>query len=290
MFHKFPKPYLFLILAIFLGVLVLIFERPTTEKEGDILHQAFLEKLDVNQIFRIEIEKLMNGIQLKKENNLWKVALLKSNLLKWFEADGEKIELMLSTLLDTQITSLSGNNPQKHGSFEVGVTGLQVRLFDNKGKTLAHFIVGKTGPSFTENYIRKEGENSVYLTDRYLKTHFPPDLSAWRSHTIWNIAPNQIEAVHIKHQKREWKIEKGEFFAKIAKISAHDFDDISLEEAGLNPPETILNLTTKTRVFTLKIGRQKKGTGLFFAAKEGSEEIYLVSEELVKTISNSSQL
>lgn len=181
------------------AVLVLLLERPWLPKEGDALSLFPFEKLDTTAVARVEIEQILDGVQLKKEEGKWWVAELKTKLKKelekqetknqvpstknqeliWFPADAKRVDMSLATISEMEVISLAGRNRERHGFFEVNPVGMQVRLFDAEGNKLAHLYIGKTGPAFTESYVRKEGEDEVYIANRYLRSSFPPVVNDW---------------------------------------------------------------------------------------------------------------
>lgn len=191
---KISRPTLTLIAVCLAAAAVWFWLRPTEEKQGDVLSQTFLPELNAAQVAQIEIEHLMDGVQMKKEGADWKVAPLLTKIKKdfdaatgnpapfkeeWRAADAGKIAMSLDVLADTDIISMMGNNPDRHGYFEVNVTAMQVKFFDAAGKKLAHLYLGKAGSGFMEGFVRKEKENEVYLTDRFLRNFFPADASYW---------------------------------------------------------------------------------------------------------------
>lgn len=185
------KKLLFVLLAAFV---VLLLERPWLPKEGDRFSHFLFENLNTEAVTRIEIEQILNGVQLKKEEGKWWVADFETKLKKdlegqertengkqkWFPADSKRIDMSLSTITDIEAVSLAGRNRERHGFFEVNPIGMQVRLFDAQGNKLAHLYIGKTGPAFTESHVRKEGEDEVYIANRYLRSSFPPVANDWQ--------------------------------------------------------------------------------------------------------------
>lgn len=194
---KIPRPYLYLLLALSVAVLVWFLERPTAEKTGDILNKPLFSNLQADQVVSIKIEHLFNGVRLEKQNGEWQIAEIKTEMKKnlekseekksvpkqtgekWEKVDSGKLATALDILLDTQAVSLAGNNPERHGTFEVNPIGEQIRLFDKDGKMLEHFYLGKAGVAFMEGYIRKEGQNEVYLANKFLRPYFPATVEGW---------------------------------------------------------------------------------------------------------------
>ena len=193
----YKRPVFYFTAVALMALAVFFVERPTEQKQGDIIAKPLYENLDTKTASRIEIEQLLNGVQLKKEKDQWMVAEMKTGLkgkleegekkdqrpeetVQWQPADNKKVDLTLQTLVDLDITSLAGNNPERFGFFEVNVVGMQVRVFDAAGKKLVHLYIGKTGPAFTESYVRKEGEDAVYIANRYLRSSFSPVTDDWK--------------------------------------------------------------------------------------------------------------
>lgn len=189
---KISKPVLYLILVSLAAIAIFILENPFGPKNGDVFHQLFFKDLDVNAIARIEIEHLLDGVALKKDNGQWMAAEWKTELkkkleegkkeeeAKWVQADNQKVDMSLTTLQEMEVTSIASANKEKHGFFEVNPAGMQVKAFDKEGKKILHLYIGKTGPAFTESYVRKEGENEVYIANRYLRSSFPPVIENWQ--------------------------------------------------------------------------------------------------------------
>lgn len=182
--RRIPKPYLFLGLAITAALLVWFVERPASEKTGDALDKPFFQNLDVSKIRAIEIEHLLNGVRLKKENGEWWVTedrrpKTEDQQQDWKKVAEGKVDTVLDILLDTRVVSLAGSNPEYHGYFEVNPVGEQIRFYDADGKLMEHFFVGKAGGVFMEGYLRKEGKNEVWMANKFLRAYFPATVSGW---------------------------------------------------------------------------------------------------------------
>jgi len=316
---KIPKPYLYLIIVSLIAIVVWYLEKPTTSKKGDILNQALLKDFSNKDIARFEIEHLLNGVQLKKTGDNWKVAALETKLksqlnkkerkegekvIKWYEADNSKIDFNLDILRDTELKSLVGNNPEKHGPFEVTeATGMQFRLFDAEGKVLGHFYFGKSSGGFMESYLRKEGEKEVYLTNRILRGAFPTKVVAWRNKTLWDIPPQEIEVIQVERKKKPFTLKKregqwnltdpkeeiadttkvGNILSQLAKIRVDGFEGEETKKMGLKKPLLLLTVISTTGPYTLRMGK-KNDAGQFYAQKEGEPQIYLIGGKIGKAI------
>ncbi|MDO8527043.1 MAG: DUF4340 domain-containing protein [Deltaproteobacteria bacterium] len=274
------RAYLYLILSIAAAVIAWHLEKPTEEKKGDILNSPVFATLDTNAVTRIEIEYLSNHISLQKENGEWKI--------NGHKADAGKVGLALDNLIDLSKVSLAGTNPEKHSLFEVDATGLQLKLFDAQAEELVFVYLGKTGPAFTESFLRKEGENEVYLVSRALRSAFPADVNTWRDRTIWDIAAANITEIKIEHAKKLLFLKKdegkwNEAATPLSKIIAAGFVDDPNIDTGLGNPTMTITLQTNASPYILKLGKQNADK-MFFAQKEGEKQIYLLRESFVTTV------
>lgn len=188
---KLSRSLLYFLLVSVAAFLVWHFEKPTQEKTGDVLNRIFLPDFDPQKVSAIQIEHLISGVKLKKENDEWVVTNSKTKIREnlnpaekvpesWQKIDSGKLLTALNILKNLHVISLAGNNPERHGYFEVSPVGMQVWFYDSAGKELAKLYLGKMGAGFGESYIRKEGDNNVYLTDHFLRVLFPADAEKWK--------------------------------------------------------------------------------------------------------------
>lgn len=310
------RPYLYLAAVLFLALVIFFVEKPMREKTGDRLDQPLFEEFESEAVNRIEIEHLLSGVQLEKKEGKWNVAYFSSTLKKeidrqdkkspnpapvWYLADFDRVDLSLTALTDATITALVGKNKERHGFFEVNPVGMQVRLLDASGKKLAHLYIGKTGPAFTESYVRKEGEEEVYIANRYLRSSFPPEVNDWRERTLWEFPPESLEQIKIERgpkrltlkkegEKWEWVEPKGKtldaakvshLVTKLAKVEAAGFENDPKAKTGLEQPQLSLQIISSAGVAKLFVGKEKE-YGEPFAKKEGDIQVYLLREDFLK--------
>lgn len=320
-------PYLYLGAACLVGLAVWLWEAPTTDRKGDVVERSLLEEFDFQKVSLIEAEHLLNGVKLKKEGEGWKVTGLKSGIQKaldkpveaasettpapppspeeerWFKADKEKVEMAFDILDDTTLVSLVGNNPNRHGQFEVNASGEQLRVFDAQGKKLAHLYFGRQ-PGMQESFVRREGENDVYLANRFLRTVFSVNVETWRDRTVWEIPQVEMEEIQVQRGKNaftlkrvdgNWKLalpNKMEevnkarvdpFVLQTAKITATGFEEKETAEMKLNQPDVILTVKTAKGSHGLVVRKEEKGWE-HFAKKGGDEQVYRIADTVAKAI------
>ena len=297
------KKLLVAVIAVAIGVLY--FENPWQVKEGDVLHEQFFKKFDREEIARIEMEQLMSAVQLKRTEAGWEVNELRSAFKqeldkkesnespkdgpRWYPVEEERIDMSLSALEDLTITSLAGKNPNRHSFFEVDdTTGLHVRGFNKKGETVFHCIIGKTGPDYMNNYVRKEKENEVYLSRSYLKSSFPLDVDGWRRRTLWTIPPDSIEKIVIKRQNGEETLTKENkewvnLLNQVANLKAQSFVDDPNEQTGLQNSSLTISIISNVGASTLHLGK-KTASNAYYGQKEGDPQVYILRASLTEAI------
>ncbi len=131
---------------------------------------------------------------------------------KPYPADGALVSSALSTLKELKPDSIASRNQEKYRALQVDeVSALKVVAFDPNGKKLVSLFVGKKGPTFTSQYVRKFQENVVYLVNKNLSAVFEKD--EWRDKTIVSMAKENLVKIVVK--SREGKIA----FEKIADLA-----------------------------------------------------------------------
>jgi len=178
------------ILLVFLGVKTSLPRLSPTSSP----YQKQVKTLDKNSLKSILIKKTDKQIELKKENNIWKINSKK--------ADSGKIESLVNYLLPAIPPELIAQTDKRHAEFELtDEKAAKVRL-DNK----LTWYIGKS--SGTSVYSRFDKENSVYL----LSGLSPYDLSVnaddWYDKTILSFDQSKVSKVSFKDKSGEKKIIK----------------------------------------------------------------------------------
>lgn len=137
-----------------------------TRKEKELL----FPELDTGKVNKIQIIALGKETLLEKENGDWQRREATVSTQK------EKVDNLLETIKNFSREELASENPEKQDIFQVNQKGTEVFLKKDE-EVLAHFFVGKRGPDFLSTYVRRDGENQVYLIKQNLSPIFNP--SSW---------------------------------------------------------------------------------------------------------------
>ena len=157
------------------------------------------------------------------------VVLLRKNK-KWYvhtngtdyPADPDKIHTILETLTSLRPTQVVANNRGQWAEYGVADTNsLNILVYNNKNKTLAHLYVGKikTTPNQTQypyygqnqnyyTYVRVKGDKNVYMVPQLLAITFINDPNAYRDQTIINVDQLDIKAVAIVENSRTLSLKR----------------------------------------------------------------------------------
>lgn len=195
------NPVIYLCIVTIVATIVWMIEKPSKPRHGTTETLSLFAELDPAKVTSVQIEHLINGIQLKRHLYNWTVSEFETDMAndlsqkegKIFTpssdqkiiADKIKVQLLLDTLKNTKVETIISSNPEKQAQLQVNKLGLQIRAHDSSGNVLAHLYVGKNGPDYMTTYVRKEGDNNVYLVKQYLGPLFAPQLDAWKYRSIW---------------------------------------------------------------------------------------------------------
>lgn len=317
------KPYLILLGVFLLVLIVWWFERPDKPDVGDFQSFVLYPKLEDERAARIEIEHLVNGILLEAETLGWSVSDMETDLAKEtkeaeggsdakekiekYSADGEKIQALIDSLAKLEARSLVSTNPEKQPVYQVNELAKRVKIYNGKGKKIVDLFVGKNGPEMFSEYVRRDGENEVYLTNMQVGAKAPVEVEKWRNMLIWNIPPDSITKIRIdlpqkpqdsflvvKDGNRRWKMtspeerpvsskEVGEFLSQVAELKAVRFSPVtSTAETGLDKPILEISLTTNSGTTPRLVIGGEDSEGYLYAFVDGGNGIFLLSAKYHK--------
>ena len=226
------------ILAVLIIAAVLVLQRPGEQSVSADAGET-LVAYDSTAIDRIEISSAAATTTLQREGNGW---MMTAPLR--VKADDAGIHQLLGKGKAISLKALISTNPQKQSVFQVDSNGTLVRMFE-KGAQCAAFRIGKTGPSYTETYVRREGSHDVYLADGMLLSTFVKQPRDWRDKAILRLPMEGIKTVRYQYgdttftlafQDSAWKVDGlpaaeqsvRNVLGSLAMFSADDFVDTTI--------------------------------------------------------------
>ena len=115
-----------------------------------------------------------------------------------YPADEAIIAKMIEAVLTIKKDQIASTNPQNWDKFDVtSDKGIEVIIKEREDREIAHFWVGKMGPSYQNQYFRKNNLDEVYLVDQNLSVYFTRPLNAWKDRTILSLKQEGIYAVKV---------------------------------------------------------------------------------------------
>lgn len=299
---KTKRPIIFLAIAIAVAVIVLIVENPRRSRVDDVGDETFSPGFDSAKVWRVEITQLLQGAELKRDGERWFVGEmltpLKEELVirerreepggRWFRANRMRVNSALGSFGGLPQGVVVSMNKEKRRFYQVEATGLHVRLLDKDGGVIEDLIVGKNGPDMASSYVRRAGEDEVYLVRRSLAGVFTPTASNWRERKLWSLDPEDITGISISSNDGPFEVRRGEssgmqgMAQALSSVSAEGF----AEDQASEPGRMIIDLKLAHKSggpFRLKI-YERNDRGLYPARLEGVDEIYLLSKKFVESI------
>ena len=167
------------------------------QRHGEISSSGSLgEKLvtyDSSAVDRLDISSSRQTAILAREGGRW---MMKEPLS--YPADEGFVNAAIGKGASLELKNLVSSNPQKQNLFQVDSTGTFVRVYE-RGSQKTAFWIGKTGPSYTETYVRRDGSNDVYLADGMFGYMFTKQPKDWRDKSIFKADPLTIPSVRFHY-------------------------------------------------------------------------------------------
>jgi hypothetical protein len=116
------------------------------------------------------------------------------------------------------IESLITDSPENFPKYEVDEVGVRVHVFQEKAAKPVGFIVGKNASDYQHTYLRRIGENDVWLVKGSYRNVFSKGLKDWRDRTITDLPMDSATRVELIYPKETitlawedsvWKVQAG---------------------------------------------------------------------------------
>jgi len=148
---------------------------------------------DSSAVDRLDITTSRQTVVLAREGGKW---MMKEPLS--YPADEAFVNAAIGKGASLELKDLVSSNPQKQNLFQVDSTGTFIRVYE-RGTEKTAFWIGKTGPSYTETYVRRNGLNDVYLADGMFGYMFTKQPKDWRDKTIFKADPSTVSSVRFRY-------------------------------------------------------------------------------------------
>ena len=164
-----------------LAVIALLYFLTTRDSSSSDFDKNFTS-LEIENISKIEITK-DSTITLNKENNIW--------VIDNYNANVDFVTSALNEVKNIKLARKVSSNPEKHSNYEVD-KGTKIVL---TGDEQTSFILGKTGASFQNVFIRRTDEDEVYTTTKNFKSNFEKSITDWKDKSIVSFSKDAIASI-----------------------------------------------------------------------------------------------
>jgi len=232
------------LLIVFVSLLVVTIIWNGLERRGTTSRERTFEKVDVEEITRIEMSGRENVVTLSLQGGLWMV----TDPLE-YPAGQSLVEDLLTQIDGLVVTNLVSTSTANHDLYEVGPdTGFLVRLLGGRDgqRRLSEFYIGKMTSDFGHTYIRRFGEDDVFMASGLLQGYFNKTVSTWRDKTILSLQLENIEQIELSSADDSWQIARRGMYTE-----AVDAPWVISTDGGFVPADSVVVGTILRRVINL---------------------------------------
>lgn len=174
------------ILVVLILVAFFVMQKPG-EHSSSTSTGEFLAAVDSLAVDKIHLQTPTLDIVLEKQGVEW---YLRRPLM--FRADQSNVAQLLHQAKNLEVKNVVSSNPEKQSMFQVDSAGTQVTLYEGGNET-ASFVLGKTGPTFSQTYARRKGSDEVVLVSNMMNYVFTRSIKEWRDRSIVTIPKETIK-------------------------------------------------------------------------------------------------
>lgn len=311
---SFRLPYLLAGILLILLIFALLDNPNRREAQQDTYKdQPLIQTFDVTKVNKIELKKKEQVVTLQNSDTGWVVASSNN-----YRANKTNVEELLQKVKDMKIDSLASKNKEKQDQLEVTEDkGLHVLAYDKENKSLVDFFIGKTGPIWSSQYVRKSASDNVYVVKENLDVTFDRQANDWKDKTIVSFDQTQISQLVINYQdsanpreltkiafkkdNNQWLIvdsldkapnlpadqEKIQLLlSKLANLTTLDFiDNPTLQNYGLVPDKEAIRLflvKQDAAPLIVTFGQKETEADYYYVRVEGNTTIFKVTKSQVE--------
>jgi hypothetical protein len=233
-----------------------------------------------------------------------------------YPADSGAVQTALEKIKGLKKDDLISRNPQKQAELEVdSAKGIYVEPFNDKGKSLGAFFIGKNGPNWDAHFIRVKHSGDVYLASGSVRFSFFGSPQRWKDKSIVKFDKAFVKTLSIANGdsgtavdltrispsspkdtavKEGWDIVKPEqvkakkdkvddIVNTLSGLSAAEFETdrtLSADSMGFVKPKLVVSTTLQNgETKTVMIGKKKGASGQYWAKNpENTKAIFLIQE------------
>jgi len=203
MFNKNSNKTLWIVFAVMLIAVILIFTSESTKKERSF--RKNIVSVDTSSITSFSIfPKSKKGEEVKflKDDDIWKVS---GPDLKNYTVPNFKIENIFNELVKLKPKRVAARSKAKWAEYQVDSSATRV-VVNESGKEVVNLIIGKFAfqqPRSMSTFVRLMDENDVYEVDGFLDMTFNKDVNSFRNETVIKSDKNNWNKLTFSHNNDE---------------------------------------------------------------------------------------
>jgi len=202
---KSKKEYIILIAVAIVLVMYLLLH----QSDRTLYQLPEMPDLSEKEISRLEIKTPDETIELKKEAGQWAIKP------QGYKAADEKIDKMIDTLKDFQLTALVSES-KSYNRYDLSPDKkIRVKAWA-EGEPVRNFAVGKAVPSNRHTFVKLPDDPNVYHARNNFRRNFDQRLADLRDKTVLALKTENIQAIEINQPDRQLKIARTQTEAEVA--------------------------------------------------------------------------
>ncbi|MCX6641412.1 MAG: DUF4340 domain-containing protein [bacterium] len=247
---------------------------------------AFI-KADTTKIDGFAIRNQTGAFKLKKSSDQWRVVEPVD-----YPADPRFTADLISKIASVEMESVVSEDTSKYSQFQVGDSGAELTVFQGS-KTVAHLIVGKPTDTRSHTYVRKVGDQKIYLVKGIFTGQLSRQVRDWRDKNVINLEREAVSRLDfttpkgsfslVRVDSTRWNILNGELespakqtevdhsLSAVSKLRCFDFvdgDTVKLVDYAQAEGRVTIN-TTSGEIFKLSLIAQDPEKNRYLIKKDG---------------------
>jgi hypothetical protein len=221
-------------------------------------------------------------------------------------AEPDAVQVILERAASFSKKDKISSNPDKQTLFEVDTTGIRVAIENDRGESLASFVVGKVGPDYQSTYVREASSDDVILAAGYLGPMFDRRGRTWQDKQIYSLDPSQIVEITLTRPEErtvlkpgldgQWSITQPESAAcdqvsvsrlvrAITDLRTEGFGGrMPVADSGLERPDSSVSFGLANGGQGKLLFGHKNEEGRIYTMRGDSEVIYLLNSQKLNVL------
>lgn len=230
-----------------------------------------------------------------------------NSIVEAFKADSAQVVSALEKLSAIKMGDIISTNKEKQAIFELDSTkGTFVQIYGKSDKYIGTLVIGKSGTTWSENYVRLIDSKDVYSVPGTIRYSFFTEFKKWRDKTIIKLDPSQINKVELSSKEKGavtlekstdstgaqiWNITAPEklsadnkavtdLITSIATLKTYDWensDTLSESDMGLDQPDITLKFSLNSGIEKIiNFGRKWESSSKRWLTSTDFDNIFIV--------------